>query len=118
LVECVLAAIPPGARDKRIHPATRTFQAIRILVNRELTELDSALIESASCLAPGGVLAVLSYHSGEDRIVKNTFRILAESGEFEEVYRKPATATEEEVRRNPRSRSAKLRALRRIAPTG
>lgn len=118
LVECVLAAIPPGARDKRIHPATRTFQAIRILVNRELTELDSALIESASCLAPGGVLAILSYHSGEDRIVKNTFRILAESGEFEEVYRKPVTATEEEVRRNPRSRSAKLRALRRVAPTG
>lgn len=118
LVECVLAAIPPGARDRRIHPATRTFQAVRILVNAELSELDSALLESASCLAPGGVLAVLSYHSGEDRIVKNTFRQLAESDEFEEVYRKPVTASEEEVRRNPRSRSAKLRALRRVATKG
>lgn len=119
LVECVLAAIPPGARDKRIHPATRTFQAIRILVNSELDELDSALEGAANRLAPNGVLAVLSYHSGEDRIAKTTFRRLTDTGRFEEIYRKPATATDEEVRRNPRSRSAKLRALRRVVvPTG
>lgn len=117
LVECVLAAIPAGARDRRIHPATRTFQAVRILVNRELNELDEALINAASCLAPKGVLAVLSYHSGEDRIVKNTFRDLAESGAFEDVYRKPVSASDEEIRRNPRARSAKLRALRRRIPT-
>ncbi len=113
LVECVLEAIPPKARDKRIHPATRTFQAVRIHVNRELDGLDRALRDAAECLAPGGVLAVLSYHSGEDRIVKHTFRELAE-GDFEEVSRKPMTPSEDEVRRNPRSRSAKLRALLRI----
>jgi len=118
LVECVLAAIPPGARDRRIHPATRTFQAIRILVNFELTELDTALKDAAARLAPNGVLAVLSYHSGEDRIVKNTFRALADEGGYEEMFRKPETATDEEIRRNPRSRSAKLRALRRVTKTG
>jgi 16S rRNA (cytosine1402-N4)-methyltransferase len=112
LVDCVLAAIPAKARDKRIHPATRTFQAIRIAVNGELEGLDEALEGCARSLAPGGVLAVLSYHSGEDRIVKQTFRGMA-GDEFEEVFRKPATAGPEEIRSNPRSRSAKLRALRR-----
>lgn len=112
LVDCVLAAIPLGARDKRIHPATRTFQAVRIYVNGELEELDSALSDAAGRLAPGGVLAVLSYHSGEDRIVKNEFRRLAEIG-FEDLYRKPSIPTEREISRNPRSRSAKLRAIRR-----
>ncbi len=111
LVDCVLAAIPPGARDKRIHPATRTFQAVRIYVNGELDLLEDALEGAASVLAPGGVLAVLSYHSGEDRIVKNTFRKLAQIG-FEDVYRKPLIPTDGEIRRNPRARSAKLRALR------
>ncbi len=114
LVDCVLAAIPPGARDKRIHTATRTFQAVRIYVNQELEGLDEALVGAAESLAPGGVLAVLSYHSGEDRIVKNVFRDLAKQG-YEDIYRKPATASEAEIRRNPRSRSAKLRALRRPA---
>lgn len=115
LVDCVLAAIPPGARDKRIHPATRTFQAVRIYVNGELDDLDQALEDAAMALAPGGVLAVLSYHSGEDRIVKNTFRRLAEAG-FEEMYRKPAVPTDGEIRRNSRARSAKLRALRAPIP--
>jgi 16S rRNA (cytosine1402-N4)-methyltransferase len=113
LVECVMAAIPAGARDKRIHPATRSFQAIRIVVNGELEELGEALESSASCLAEGGVLAVLSYHSGEDRIVKNTFRELARGDDFEDLMKKPMTPTQEEVARNPRSRSAKLRAIRR-----
>ena len=115
LVDCVLAAIPAGARDKRIHPATRSFQAIRIVVNGELEGLGEALHSSASCLAPGGVLAVLSYHSGEDRIAKTTFRDLAGGEEFEELMRKPMTPTQEETARNPRSRSAKLRAIRRKA---
>lgn len=115
LVDCVLAAIPAGARDKRIHPATRSFQAIRIVVNGELEELGDALRSSASCLAVGGVLAVLSYHSGEDRIVKTTFREIAQGDEFEELSRKPMTPGPEEVVRNPRSRSAKLRAIRRKA---
>lgn len=113
LVECVLAAIPVAAREKRIHPATRTFQALRIAINGELEGLDTALVDAASMLQPGGVLAVLSYHSGEDRIVKHTFRELAEEDEFEDVYRKPLIPSAEEISTNPRSRSAKLRALRR-----
>ncbi|HVT13438.1 MAG TPA: 16S rRNA (cytosine(1402)-N(4))-methyltransferase RsmH [Fimbriimonadaceae bacterium] len=115
LVDCVLAAIPVGARDKRIHPATRSFQAIRIVVNGELEGLEKALHSSASCLASGGVLAVLSYHSGEDRIVKTAFRELSQRGEYEELMRKPLTPTQEEIARNPRSRSAKLRAIKRKA---
>jgi 16S rRNA (cytosine1402-N4)-methyltransferase len=113
LVECVLTAIPPGARDKRIHPATRTFQAIRIVMNGELDGLEDALLSAAESLKPGGVLAVLSYHSGEDRIVKRTFKSLTETI-CQEMMKKPETPTEDEIRRNPRSRSAKLRAIRRI----
>lgn len=112
LVDCVLAAIPPGAREKRIHPATRAFQAVRIFTNREFDGLDEALEGLAGRLAVGGTLCVLSYHSGEDRIVKRTFRGLAEMG-FEELHRKPVEPTENEIRQNPRSRSAKLRSLRR-----
>lgn len=114
LVEAVLAAVPPGARDKRINPATRTFQAVRIAINKELEALDEAAKDAAQCLAPGGTLAVLSYHSGEDRQIKHAFRELAGEG-FEEVLRKPQEPTPEEVARNPRSRSAKLRLLRRLA---
>jgi len=110
LVECVLAAIPAGARDKRIHPATRTFQAVRIYVNRELDDLEDSILNAASALAENGVLAVLSYHSGEDRIVKHAFRDLSAEG-FREVFKKPLQPGEAEERRNPRSRSAKLRAL-------
>lgn len=112
LVDCVLAAIPVRARDKRIHPATRTFQAIRIAVNEELEDLDETIAEIGRCLKPEGVLAVLSYHSGEDRAAKHAMRELAAEG-FEELYRKPAQPTAEEIARNPRSRSAKLRAIRR-----
>ncbi len=114
LVDVVQAAVPTGARDKRIHPATRTFQAVRIAVNRELEGLDEAVTDAATCLVPGGTLAVLSYHSGEDRQVKRAFRALDGEG-FEELLRKPQEPTAEEVARNPRSRSAKLRLLRRDA---
>jgi 16S rRNA (cytosine1402-N4)-methyltransferase len=113
LVDCVLAAIPSGARDKRIHPATRTFQAIRLAVNGELDGLEGALRDAAELLNPGGVLAILSYHSGEDRIVKHTFRDLAQDG-YEELTKKPRSASSEETMRNLRSRSAKLRALKRL----
>lgn len=116
LVDCVLAAIPPKARDKRIHPATRTFQAVRILVNGELEGLEQALIDSARCLAENAVLCVLSYHSGEDRIVKNAFRELAKNG-FVELHKKPVLPSADETRRNPRSRSAKMRSLRRLPLT-
>ncbi len=113
LVDCVHAAIPVGAREKRIHPATRTFQALRIFVNREFEGLEATLLDSARRLAPGGVMAVLSYHSGEDRIVKHAFRDLSDEG-FEELHKKPLQPTEDEIRRNSRARSAKLRSLRRM----
>lgn len=113
LVDVVLDTIPPKARDKRIHPATRTFQAVRIAVNFELEGLDEGLKGAAESLAPGGTLAVLSFHSGEDRVVKSTFRELSATDEFIDLIRKPAQATPEEIARNPRSRSAKLRAIRR-----
>jgi len=115
LVDAVHAAVPPKARDKRIHPATRTFQAVRIAVNRELEGLEEAMREIAHALAPGGTLAVLSYHSGEDRAAKLAFRDLADGEDFEELNRKPVQASAEEIAANPRSRSAKLRALRRLA---
>jgi len=112
LVDCVLAAIPTKARDKRIHPATRTFQAVRISVNKELEGLEEAIVEIGECLRKDGVMAVLSYHSGEDRAVKRAMKELSQEG-FEEIFRKPAQPTAEEISRNPRSRSAKLRAVRR-----
>lgn len=113
LVNCVLAAIPATKRDRRIHPATRTFQALRIYVNRELDELGAAIREIARCLGESGTIAVLAYHSGEDREVKQAFRELGREPAFQELHRKPLTPTEEEVAHNPKSRSAKLRALRR-----
>ncbi|CAN5573211.1 16S rRNA (cytosine(1402)-N(4))-methyltransferase RsmH [soil metagenome] len=112
LVECVLAAIPAGARDKRLHPATRTFQAIRIAVTGELDDLEETLVAIARKLAAGGRMVVLSYHSGEDRATKRAFRRLADDG-FENRHPKPLTPSDDEVRRNPRARSAKMRTLAR-----
>lgn len=115
LVDCVMAAIPPKFREDRIHPATRTFQAVRIMVNRELEGLEQALIDAALCLASGGVLSILSYHSKEDRIAKTVFKELSKDG-FEELHRKPLVPSQAEIDANPRSRSAKLRSLRRRTP--
>jgi 16S rRNA (cytosine1402-N4)-methyltransferase len=114
LVDCVLAAVPSGARDKHLHPATRTFQAVRIAVNHELDDLQETIEALADRLAEQGTLVILSYHSGEDRAAKNAFRSLSGRG-FQEITRRPETPSDEEVRRNPRSRSAKLRALKRSA---
>jgi 16S rRNA (cytosine1402-N4)-methyltransferase len=102
----------PGAREK-IHPATRTFQAIRIFVNRELDDLKALLTAAPQVLKPGGRLVVISFHSLEDRIVKDALRDGAKAGIYEVLTKKPVTATEEEIDRNPRSRSAKLRAAER-----
>ncbi|MFN7172176.1 MAG: 16S rRNA (cytosine(1402)-N(4))-methyltransferase RsmH [Fimbriimonadaceae bacterium] len=113
LVDCVLAAVPMKFRDKRIHPATRTFQAVRIAVNHELDDLEEAIAALARRLNEGGRMVVLSYHSGEDAPVKRAFRDLGETGEFELLTKKPVTPTEQEKSANPRSRSAKLRAIRR-----
>jgi 16S rRNA (cytosine1402-N4)-methyltransferase len=115
LVESVLAAVPVAAREKRIHPATRTFQAIRLAVTKELENLEDAVGVAADHLAPGGTICVLTYHSGEDRATKLAFRARHNNG-FTDVTRKPELPTEAEISRNPRSRSAKLRVLRRDLP--
>jgi 16S rRNA (cytosine1402-N4)-methyltransferase len=129
LVDAVWGAYPPKERHGRIHPATRTFQALRIAVNDELAALEPALHAAADRLAPGGRIVVLSYHSLEDRIVKRTFEYLAGKcrcpGEIPVcicnpeqrvriLTRKPLSPSEAEVARNPRARSARLRAVLRL----
>jgi len=114
LVAAVTAALGP-ARGRRIHPATKTFQALRIAVNDELGALDRGLDASVHLLKPGGRLAIISFHSLEDRIVKWRFRARAEEGVLKVLTRKPLTPTEQEVKTNPRARSAKLRVVERAA---
>lgn len=98
-------------RSKRIHPGTRTFQALRIAVNGELVALEKGLIESFSLLKKGGILVAISFHSLEDRIVKRTFREWASQGKGKILTKKPISASSLEIQINPRSRSAKLRAF-------
>jgi 16S rRNA (cytosine1402-N4)-methyltransferase len=114
LARVISAAAPPMKGDK-IHPATRTFQAIRIRVNDELGEIQSLLKSAGSLLKPGGRVALISFHSLEDRLVKDAFREAARTGELEVLTKKPVIAGEEEERMNPRSRSAKLRAAEKVA---
>jgi 16S rRNA (cytosine1402-N4)-methyltransferase len=111
LAEMVMRSVPPAARHGRIHAATRTFQALRILVNGELEELDCLLERVILSVKPGGRVAILSFHSLEDRKVKLAFR--DKDGPFRPLTKKPQEAAEEEIRRNPRSRSAKLRIAQR-----
>jgi len=109
------AARPMNQAERRIHPATRTFQALRILVNRELDDLRALLSTGAAprVLRAGGRLVVIGFHSLEDRIVKDALRDGARDGLYRVLTKKPVTADEEEIDRNPRSRSAKLRAAER-----
>lgn len=110
-------AVPARERHGRIHPATRTFQALRMAVNQELAQLEAGLNAAASLLAVGGRLAVISFHSLEDRLVKQSFKRWAaeEPRRFVNLYKKPIRPTAEESAQNPRARSAKLRALERAA---
>ncbi len=110
------AARPMNQSERRIHPATRTFQALRILVNRELEDLQVLLSAEAApeVLHPGGRLVVISFHSLEDRIVKDSLRDGARAGLYRLLTKKPLIAEVEEVEGNPRSRSAKLRAAERL----
>ena len=98
----------------RIHPATRTFQALRIFVNRELDDLKALLGAAPRVLKPGGRLVVISFHSLEDRIVKDAMREGAGAGHFRLLTKKPVVASEAEIESNPRSRSAKMRAAERL----
>lgn len=115
LAEIIAAAVPGSYRRGPIHPATRSFQALRIAVNDELENVASALPELLDALAVGGRLAVISFHSLEDRLVKRFFRDGAKSGRLAELTRRPIVATAEEIAHNPRARSAKLRVARKLA---
>ncbi|MGA2050147.1 MAG: 16S rRNA (cytosine(1402)-N(4))-methyltransferase RsmH [Terracidiphilus sp.] len=109
----IVASAAPTMKQERIHPATRTFQALRIYVNRELAEIEALLQAAPKLLKPSARLVVISFHSLEDRIAKDSLREGAQKGIWEILTRKPVTAGEEETDRNPRSRSAKLRAAER-----
>lgn len=126
LAEIILKAAGGGRKRQRIHPATRSFQALRIAVNRELEALETVLPQAVEALAPEGRLAVISFHSLEDRIVKQFFRqesrdcicpprqpvcTCGHKASVKEVTRKPIEATPEEIESNPRARSAKLRVV-------
>ncbi len=112
LADIVRSALPKSYERGRIDPATRTFQALRIYANGELDNVTSVLGNLEKIVKPGGRVAVITFHSLEDRIVKNAFRDLAKQGAAELIFKKPVAASREEIRENPRSRSAKLRAIR------
>ena len=117
LKEAILKAIPAVYKYKkrqRIHPATRTFQAIRIVVNRELEALDMALDRCIEYLKPGARVCVIAFHSLEDRVVKNKFRDFARAGRVKLLTKKPLFSSEQEVIRNPRARSARLRVAEKV----
>jgi 16S rRNA (cytosine1402-N4)-methyltransferase len=131
LANVVAATVPDQYRHRRIHPATRTFQALRIAVNRELEQLNAGLEEALRVLKPGGRIGVITFHSLEDRIVKRYFREKSREctcppewpicqcggkAELRLVTGKPVSASEEEVARNPASRSAKLRVAEKPRP--
>ena len=131
LVEIIKMAVPAGARRIGPHPARRTFQALRIVVNQELDALKESLPQALALLKPGGRLVVLSYHSLEDRIVKEFIRAAAGGGcvcppaapvcvcgkkpQLVPLTKRPRTPTGEELGRNPRSRSARMRAAEKVA---
>jgi 16S rRNA (cytosine1402-N4)-methyltransferase len=110
----IVSAEAPPMKGEKIHPATRTFQALRIRVNNELGEIQSLLKSAGSLLKPGGRLVLISFHSLEDRLVKDAFKAAKDAKVFEVLTKKPVVAAEQEQMRNPRSRSAKLRAAEKI----
>ncbi len=112
LARLIAGVVHVSGKRERIHPATRTFQALRIAVNDELGALEKGLAAAIARTRPGGRIAAISFHSLEDRIVKHRFR---DDERLRAVIKKPLPASAEEVARNPRSRSAKLRAAERLA---
>lgn len=114
LVEAIRAATPAAYHRGKLHPATRTFQALRIAANEELVALEEGLEKGFAALNSGGRFAVISFHSLEDRIVKNFFRDRAAEGKAKLIIKKPIVPTEKEIKANPRSRSAKLRILEKL----
>ena len=115
LARVVADAVPGRGASFRIHPATRTFQALRIAVNQELAAVEALLRALPDVLLPGGRAVLISFHSLEDRLVKRAFQQGARDGLFRMLTKKPVTASDQELAANPRSRSAKLRAVERLA---
>ncbi len=115
IVCSALGAPPKGRAGQRIHPATRTFLALRMAVNRELDVLTELLTQLPERLNPGGRVGIISFHSGEDRLVKRDFLHRQKAGFYDIKTKKPITPSAEEVRRNPKARSAKLRVAVRTA---
>ncbi len=113
LVEIILSTTPGFYHRGRIHPATRTFQALRIAVNDELRTIEEGLSRGFEALSPSGRIAAISFHSLEDRIVKHLFRTLAQEGQGTVITKRPITPSETELKDNPRSRSAKLRIIQK-----
>ena len=111
----IISAAAPSMKGDKIHPATRTFQALRIRVNDELGEIRTLLASAPSLLKPGGRLVLISFHSLEDRLVKDAFRDAGHAGIYKVLTKKPVVAQEQEQMRNPRSRSAKMRSAERLA---
>ncbi len=114
LVGIVNDTVPNFYKQRRTHPATKTFQALRIAVNSELEVIKKTLPDIVDCLKEGGRLCVVTFHSLEDRVVKNVFRELKNEGRVKLTYKKPIDPTDQEVKENPRSRSAKLRVVEKI----
>lgn len=115
LVEVIKKAVPRNYERGRIHPATRTFQALRIATNQELENLRLVLPQAMEVLKENGRIVVISFHSLEDRIVKNFFREKAKEEKLKILTKKPVRASEEEIQKNPRAHSAKLRAAVKLA---
>ncbi|RJQ28588.1 16S rRNA (cytosine(1402)-N(4))-methyltransferase RsmH [Candidatus Parcubacteria bacterium] len=114
LSDAIVRAVPGSYERGRIHPATRTFQALRIYANDELKNLETALEHLGEILKEDGRIVIISFHSLEDRIVKNSFRKMEKSKQLTVLTKKPIQASMQEIRENPRSRSAKLRAARML----
>lgn len=114
LIRIIEGALRGRRRDRNIHPATRTFQALRIAVNKELENITEGLAEALGTVRIGGIIAAISFHSLEDRIVKTFFRERTRMGEIELINKKPIIPAQSEVQINRRARSAKLRAARKI----
>ena len=114
LEQIIFHCYPKKMRHQKIHPATRVFQALRIYVNKELDYLTEMIHQCVSVLPPGGRIAIISFHSLEDRIVKHTFKEYFRNGELKILTKKPIIPTDEEIFENSRSRSAKLRIAEKI----
>lgn len=114
LENVIFHTVPPFARKGKIHPATRVFQALRIAVNHELENVALILKAIPECIKPGGRVAIITFHSLEDKVVKEGFKDLVKIGKAELLHKKPISPKREEIKNNPRSRSAKIRSIKII----